>query len=1067
MQQAVARPQRPQPSDVESARGVNRLWGYLQETGLQSGMEALCAEVLRRPQPPFNPYPVFMQWARWQAERIRLSQSDTEKKFREDVTFPTTLTAVRYIAGAKGCSHVWGLPSILRCVDPEKSKHFNWLIDDVTPSLSTLSHSSPYTIQVLAALTGLCVFTGTLFPRPFSLDILQIYVIAGPDAQRARVLYASCVRRDVIRTSQNGRHRLLRIIVPTDIKGGYKVFSKEEVASQGSEFEAVVERSLDTRLPVKVECVWREDPVGSSRQGGTKAYTLIAIQTADSFGEESRVLDFSDCPLVHLSSSLFPHQAHAEAYTRVFLPRGPHPPGPLTGGSAGTQGVFAPVRDCLIRRLAALRLPQDALPAAHLCVLLLLLPETAEPGPARGQAQDAPLETLGQMYQFLHGCAAHLWAVRHHARTLCGVLESQPWEAADAELCGALARRVRGLMLEFLSRAVQEGFSSDSLLHARILSGRLESVCLRLELGPSQAGLDELREWCSCSLVLECQLLSDSLSCLPVLADMKQKADRAAGQQPGDREPEDPKETPEMSLAFSRDLLYNMESCVDLSQGARGPLGGLELQASLSQYLVDCGVDRCWQRCLWTVLSASPLQPNPYPVLVDEFSRMALRVALWDRSDAQILKQVQPGSSRLTDRGQHLYCGPGGEGHGLESALRAAHLSQLQTVLGQALTLVCQARASGSFEVRTSLAVLSPVTWLGTLCPFLSSLEVTEFCYITSPPGGLTEVLQAYSRLVLSQLMELGQREALSPYEVRLSRGEVWSPRSVTSFPSAFCERFIEDLQDGHAVRLKEGSSAWLCFPKHDPLTIYHAVFQTQEQAAFHLRSVGPIGDPFSCANLQEVKSLLDSQIADSFLKRKLLLGYRLIALRALVTSEEGCLPSCWRMAHSMCGQLEYLCSIGQSLQYVFAPSTGSKKSNQRQTLSMHQEAAETMLRGYVWTVRQTLKHPGCLAPPELWKAVRPGKGGTNGEKTAWLKAILAVCGTLLNSLSRALHFLCPEVHNLLEKLDTERQWAVRAQVHSPKPAQPIPKICPNLSQPEQDTKQRAYLTAAQMLDSW
>uniref|UniRef100_W5MNP6 Uncharacterized protein n=1 Tax=Lepisosteus oculatus TaxID=7918 RepID=W5MNP6_LEPOC len=877
--------------DVESARGVNRLWGYLQETGLQSGMEALCAEVLRRPQPPFNPYPVFMQWARWQAESRHDGQLCGPHRF-------TFLTHNGHSSGAKGCSHVWGLPSILRCVDPEKSKHFNWLIDDVTPSLSTLSHSSPYTIQVLAALTGLCVFTGTLFPRPFSLDILQIYVIAGPDAQRARVLYASCVRRDVIRTSQNGRHRLLRIIVPTDIKGGYKnimtsalqkmilgyLVEKEEVASQGSEFEAFVERSLDTRLPVKVECVWREDPVGSSRQGGTKAYTLIAIQTADSFGEE-RVLDFSDCPLVHLSSSLFPHQAHAEAYTRVFLPRGPHPPGPLTEknhldltqlfcikhaavnigvlelsaadgvsgrtngerGSAGTQGVFAPVRDCLIRRLAALRLPQDALPAAHLCVLLLLLPETAW----------YSHQTLGQMYQFLHGCAAHLWAVRHHARTLCGVLESQPWEAADAELCGALARRVRGLMLEFLSRAVQEGFSSDSLLHARILSGRLESVCLRLELGPSQAGLDELREnictsssqWCSCSLVLECQLLSDSLSCLPVLADMKQKKYKRLYKQVTG-----PATWDSRCKRTSRRFRAAGQSVTGVFCTAAGGPDGLlkcvcgegllevfapaqHAELCLLQYLVDCGVDRCWQRCLWTVLSASPLQPNPYPVLVDEFSRMALRVALWDRSDAQILKQVQPGSSRLTDRGQHLYCGPGGEGHGLESALRAAHLSQLQTVLGQALTLVCQARASGSFET------------------------------------------------------------------FRMPGQSEWD--------------FVPLVKHFVLYYLQEGSSAWLCFPKHDPLTIYHAVFQTQEQAAFHLRisCPGPIGDPFSCANLQEVKSLLDSQIADSFLKRKLLLGYRLIALRALVTSEEGCLPSCWRMAHSMCGQLEYLCSIGQSLQ--------------------------------------------------------------------------------------------------------------------------------------------------------
>ncbi|XP_066564078.1 uncharacterized protein LOC136752557 isoform X2 [Amia ocellicauda] len=1033
---------------------------------------------------PVIPHPSPFESHRLCLSRLRLAESASEETFQIHLAFPTSSTAVRYIAGAKGCSGLWGLPSVLHCVDPQQIERFRWLIEDVTPPLASLSCSSPYSIQVLAALTGPCVFMGTLFPCPPSLDLLQIYVIAGPDPERARTLYAQCVRRDVIRMSQQGRHRLLRILVPTNNKGENKSFSKEEVSSRGPEFEGAVLSSLDDRLPVRAECVWRVDPQGTWHQGGSKLYTLTAIQTAGRH-EEERVLDFSESPLTHLASSVFPCQAQAEAYARIFLPREPPSPDPSSGGAA-EAGILAPVRDVLLRKLDALQLPRDALPAAHLCILLLLLPPPDTAGEARAQGHEA----VAQLYRFLRGGAGRLWAVQEHALTLCRVLESQAGKAGDVQLCGALAQTLRGLMEGFLTQVGRVSFSSDALFLTENLSSRLQSVCDRLALGPSPAALEELREWCGYSCVLQCQLLSNSLPWVLVLSELKQTADRAAGPQPGNGRPQSPPESVERCSVYTQELLYHAERRADLSRGGgAADMGGLELQAQLSQYLIDCAVDQCWQRCLWTVLSSSPPPANPYPAVVEEFRRAALRLALWRSSDAQLLKQVLPGSSHPSDGGLWLHCGPGGEGHGLESAMRAADPVQLPATLRRALPLRCQDRpTAGSFQVATGLAVLSPATWLGSLSPFLRSLEAVEFCYITAPPDRLPEVLQAYAKLVVSQLAALRRGGALTAYTVHLGRGEAWGERRIAEFPSAFSERLIEDLQEGRPVCLKafqppgpsewrflplvkrfvlyylqQGGAGWLCFPRHDPLTVHRAVFLSREQAAFHLRCVGPAGDPFSCANLQEVMSALDPQITGCFLRGEWQPMYRLLALRALITAEDALLPACWRMAHSAGAQLEYLQSAARTLQEL------SELSGSGQTLSEHHAAVDVMLRGFIWTLRRTLEHPDSLAPPALWEVVRPGPGLVcGGGGPAWLRAAAAVCGALSDSLARDLHSLCPAVRALLDRLlDAQSRRAVRAQEHSPRAARPGTLPPPPPAPPGPAHRSPAHRTPAQALDSY
>ncbi|XP_028678819.2 uncharacterized protein LOC114667617 [Erpetoichthys calabaricus] len=318
------RPALPTSSEPAAARHLNGLCKYVVEKRLQKSLEKTCVEVMKGAKVPRNPYPVFVQRARQQAERIRLSSWTIPEGFQSSTTFPTEPTALGHVAGSKGFSHVWGHPVVLRCVSPPAIERAAWLIEDVTPPLSILRCGQPYTIQVLPALTGPSIFSDTLFPAPHELAILQLYVIAGPDPERASALYADCVLGDVLRTVQQGRHYLLRVKVPSSSEGHFDLFNKEEVEARRSAFLSGVQRSLKTQLPVQADCVWRTDPQGAAFQGGVKLYSLCVLQTSETLRGE-KVLDFSECPLIHLYSSVFLHQAHAEAYVRMFLPAKGHP----------------------------------------------------------------------------------------------------------------------------------------------------------------------------------------------------------------------------------------------------------------------------------------------------------------------------------------------------------------------------------------------------------------------------------------------------------------------------------------------------------------------------------------------------------------------------------------------------------------------------------------------------------------------------------------------------------------------------------------------------------------------
>ncbi|XP_035260588.1 uncharacterized protein LOC118220656 isoform X3 [Anguilla anguilla] len=1076
------RPRVPRPCEADQARRLNEVRRYVEERGLQSCAESLCVDALRDPRAvPVNPYPAFTQRLRQLAQerRLTLDKSSSDEMFSRAVSFPTTLTAVRHVAGAKGCSHVWGLPSILRCVSPQEIGRYRWLLEDTTPPLSKLGHHSPYTVQVACALTGPCIFSGTLLPASPApdLDLLQTYIIAGPDPHRARSLYAQYLHRDVIRMTQQGRHSVLRITVPDDVKGGVQVFSKEEVSLQGAVFEDAVQRCLDWDREelVRVECVWRVDPQGTQYQGGSKAYCLTIIQNACDHQEKERVLSCPQRPLLLLCCSVFPQQAQAEAFARAHLPARP---------DSGVD-VFAPVRDVLAGRLSALHLPHEALPAAHLCCTLLLLLQDVQPSTDSATPQTSPLEALRQLFGFVWGPAGRLRGLRQHALRLRRLVQLRPAEAPDAEACVALARQLQRLLRDCAVDADPLGSCCRGNPESLRSHSRLEAACDQLARDPSHAAaLAELTEWCWSSSVLECQLVSDALPGVPLLKGFMRRAGHG---EEGTQEQEDA----EQRALWEMELLYCKPHTVDLTPETCGDPA--RLKARLSQYLVDCAVDQCWEQCLWKVLSLSPLPFNPFPSLAQEFRLAALRTALWRQPDAEVLKQMWSlQTPQPCPAGGPLHRGPGGEGYGLPSALRASNPDRLRDCLARAQSLETEPQPTGRFKVERSTAVLSPSAWLGMLSPFLCGLQVVEFCYITAPPGCLDEVLQVYAKLVLAGLSELRGKDGLILDVVDLGSRGMWDMQQVTSFPTHFQECFADALRHRHPVHLRafqaprggaewrflalrkrfvlyclrEDGSAWLCLPQHDPLSLRQAVFASPERAALHFNTVGR--DPPIGGSLQEVMSQLDSEITDAFLKREILQGYRLVALRGLLSGEEARLADCWRVCRSVCAQTELLCAVADCLQGLFELCGEDEASGPRRTVAKYLPAIEHMFEGFSWMLRRTLEHPEALVPPGVWEVVLKGREAVAwGSRAVWVRGMVGVCHALSETLSQDLHSLCPGVQALLERLHAAQERdTVRAHISC---VETVPQNPPVLSHrtPErsvQSPDRSTPLTGAQAL---
>ncbi|XP_051897786.1 uncharacterized protein LOC127584859 [Pristis pectinata] len=891
--QILKRPKAPQSSNPSVAQRLNLLWKYLDAAGLQKCMEDLCAQLLRSTELPQNPYPRLFRQIQQQAEWFRLTNSMPSERILSDLNFPTFSTAIGYISGARNSSHVWGLPSVLCSVSPAQLTQYSWLLASVTPPPAGLHRTPAYSVQVLSALTGPAIFTGTFYDLPPTVDILLNFVIIGSDLQRAVSVYAECLRNDISRTIKQQNHLVFRLVVPVDKNGQNDVFSRDQLMNLTEGFHSSVSAAIAAKQLIRLECLWRLNITGEDFLRGAKLYTLTIVQPSDGDMEE-RIFDYSELPLIHLYSSVFLRQTHAEAYCGIFIPReeaidkdlqlprmkathnsrggewpsssqkhistsskvSPHGFQCTEQGKHGpdSSSVLETIRASMLQRIACVPLSTGAFDIIYFSILIILMElghsgnqEHSSRMPDREQHL---LEALVQLYRFLHGSASRIWNIINLNQTICLLLESEDTEVNCREIFTVLAEKCRKLISDFLDSDYRK-VSSDFVTLSKVLKMRMESALHALLEDPHRKLLNNFREMCSCGTVMLLQAVEDSLPWVPVLTDMKKQAEEASQGTGPDNKQVNSEGSPQGAppLPHTRGQYINVAGSASnvKAPGQDDQDGREDEDAALIKYCVDSRLDWHWEQCLQAIFSESPLPPNPYPIVASEFIKASLRMELWRKRDEEVIHQILQCSPKLIDHENHIFQVPGFEVFGLKSALCTLNPNTFPSVLGLISMMGnsnfphrCQ-----DFKVALGLGVNTSTTWLGSLSPFLNVLELTEFYYLKGPPGCHREALQAYAKIVQSHLKDLRVRLKGAPmFTVWLSEGNRWSVDDILTYRSAFIEAFADCVAKGHQAYLKVLLSApgspWQYLPTVKYFVLYYFEDQEERWRCFpHHDSVG------------------------------------------------------------------------------------------------------------------------------------------------------------------------------------------------------------------------------------
>eukprot|EP00058_Branchiostoma_floridae_P020307 XP_002605797.1 hypothetical protein BRAFLDRAFT_121903 [Branchiostoma floridae] len=317
--------------DPQLQRRMGIIQRYLHEKKLTVDMKELCGMLLSMPDLPYNPYPGFVRRLRRNSERSHdYMYCCTEN--------PTYATSLGYVSGVKGYNNVWGLSTILRCVDPGALRQYEWLLDDLTPKESSIHKEEGYTCQVLMALVGQSVFTSTFYPHPDIVTVRVSYVSVGPDAEQGISMFVDSVVNDVNNMDNQNTHVYFGVSVPTkdeELPGLWEnVFWDQEmvlnnqVSQEGTIrgswvkadfWNAISEATVNNKMAT-FEGVFRVDPFSDTFRRGQKQYELHFIEVSEKDKTE-RLVSFAEFPLGTLHEGVFLQKSHAEAYLNIFMPR--------------------------------------------------------------------------------------------------------------------------------------------------------------------------------------------------------------------------------------------------------------------------------------------------------------------------------------------------------------------------------------------------------------------------------------------------------------------------------------------------------------------------------------------------------------------------------------------------------------------------------------------------------------------------------------------------------------------------------------------------------------------------
>ncbi|KAI8507211.1 hypothetical protein Bbelb_145910 [Branchiostoma belcheri] len=939
--------------DPQLQRRMGIIQRYLHEKKLTADMKELCGMLLSMPDLPYNPYPGFVRRLRRNSEKFHMFRGDNDEKITQLLENPTYATSLGYVSGVKGYTNVWGLSTILRCVDPPALRQYEWLLDDLTPKESSIHKEEGYSCQVLMALVGQSVFTNTFYPHPDMVTVRVSYVSVGPDAEQGISMFVDSVVNDVNNMDNQNTHVYFGVSVPTkdeEFPGLWdNVFWDQEMVlnNQADFWHAISEATINNKMAT-FEGVFRVDPFSDTFRRGQKQYELHFIEVSEKDKTE-RLVSFAEFPLGTLHEGVFLQKSHAEAYLNIFMPR--HE---VMDKDQPPPSMQPRYKEHIQRKIASMHPEAEVFDVAYNSILLILMDRNAYQESA-----------LIQIYRLLRSTAARLSSIMEHnnvIRSLVakyeGVLQSHFVQGEFKKYKDALLSLLDSSLLERSSDLnsayidIKQRFTgvigSDDAVdpHSIPLNKKMLSI------------LRSINQYCSC---IQLQLIEDSLIHAPILEEIMQmmyltfpeEMPRPQTRQMERRQDKKKKKgaAPLVSEIFTHgaedpDLLKHDKLAVDVEIGierASVPKV-IAVEAVLMQYMVDTKLDETWHDFLVELLCGAYLPPNPYPRFVTAMRQAALKMELWTENPDKLVQKLVHRSERMIDPDNYIYHIPGTEAYGHVSALMILDIGHFRLVSLLADMLVNQEapKRRGSFKIFQALAIAGASGLYGRMAPYLLKLELHEHTYIKGPKGCSGEALQAYLSIVYDHLIDLYRTGTILVYGVFLGdSGERWSIHAVIQRKNAFMAELERTLQCQEPAFVKVfvvQEKGWRYVPveKHfllhyveddedqvqrffpyNTASLYQNIFLVREKARFHFVYGGPEDnqDPFTGPNLRAASMHVDHLVKYYLERNDLLSVYRWLTARALMYQHMSYLPDCWRMQHSPAATVEYLNTLNMNMQ--------------------------------------------------------------------------------------------------------------------------------------------------------
>ncbi|XP_052800800.1 uncharacterized protein LOC128231721 isoform X2 [Mya arenaria] len=385
--------------------------------------------------------------------------------------------------------------------------------------------------------------------------------------------------------------------------------------------------------------------------------------------------------------------------------------------------------------------------------------------------------------------------------------------------------------------------------------------------------------------------------------------------------------------------VINMKACIarDMSPQA------MVKENVLMKYMLDCHIDDVWNSYLIELAGGDVFPPNPFPRLISILRQSAMKMDLFYDKSSVVTEKMFNLEVKLIDAENFIYNVPGIDAYGTLTSLM-----MLDTGIYIPLAQIFQKfqqksyiQKKGPYRVGICLALSGPGVYYGRVQPYLTEIEFHEHYYIQGPSGCSGEAIQLCSVIVHNHMVDMITKSGLPVMGVYFGSPspDHWTADDILGKKKGFMTQFAYTcslkqpiyakayvLIDGwRYVTLKKyfklhflenGARPEIFYPD-DPASFFQSIFLSKDRAAFHYQNCGPPqgGDPMSLANVRAVTGHVEKAMFETQRKGDWLQFYRHLLLRDLISQDQTHLADCWRVLHSMAGQVEYVVSMMEVLQ--------------------------------------------------------------------------------------------------------------------------------------------------------